>query len=81
MGNDYYSNINIDLLDRIPLTAQRVLEIGCGTGQLGRAFKLRQPMVKYFGVELQEEAAAQADVILDGLLLSLIHISEPTRPY
>ena len=68
MGNDYYSNINIDLLDRIPLTAQRVLEIGCGTGQLGRAFKLRQPMVKYFGVELQEEAAAQADVILDGLL-------------
>jgi len=34
--NTYYANINLDLLNRIPLSAQNVLEIGCGQGEEAR---------------------------------------------
>ena len=35
----YYSNANPDLLAKIPVTAKRVLEIGCGTGGFARAYR------------------------------------------
>ena len=47
----YYTNVNIDLLASIPITARRILEIGCGDGSFGLAVKARNPQVKYFGVE------------------------------
>ncbi|MEM6903038.1 MAG: class I SAM-dependent methyltransferase, partial [Pseudomonadota bacterium] len=57
---DYYNRVNDDLLIRIPLTAKRVLELGCGAGALGEAFKRRQPLVEYVGLELDPEAANRA---------------------
>ena len=45
-AKNYYGNVNPELLERIPLSAQRVLEIGCGQGRLGEAFKSRQPKVQ-----------------------------------
>lgn len=56
----YYGNINPDLLARIPLTAARVLEIGCGAGNLARAYLARNPGADYVGVELFPDAARQA---------------------
>jgi len=64
----YHGNVNPELLARIPIHARHVLEIGCGTGALGAAFKRRQPMAGYYGVELFAEAASQARQALDGVL-------------
>ncbi len=65
---EYYDNINLDLLNGIPLTSQRVLEIGCGAGRLGMEFKKRNPGSSYFGVEIEAPAAAIAASRLDMVL-------------
>lgn len=56
----YHDRVNPDLLRVIPRTAGCVLEIGCGAGALGAAFKRRAPQCRWIGVELDADAAAQA---------------------
>jgi SAM-dependent methyltransferase len=56
----YYDRVNPDLLAAIPPAAATVLEVGCGTGALGVEFMRRRPGVRYFGIEMNEEAAAVA---------------------
>ena len=51
---------NPDLLAWLPSTAQRVLEVGCSSGQLARAFKAVNPGCDYRGIELDATAAALA---------------------
>lgn len=65
---NYYDNINLDLLNRIPVTSTRVLEIGCGSGRLGQAFKARVPGSRYYGVEVVAAVAKQARPLLDGIV-------------
>ena len=65
MSQRYYSNVNQDLLARIPLTARSVLEFGCGAGSLGAAYKLRNPSAQYFGVEAMPGPASDAAGLLD----------------
>jgi SAM-dependent methyltransferase/glycosyltransferase involved in cell wall biosynthesis len=72
--NTYYANINFDLLNRIPLSAQNILEIGCGQGKLGAAFKDRQPLSRYFGVELMPAEAKIAATNLDGVVCANIEL-------
>ena len=74
LQNSYYANINFDLLNRIPLSAKNVLEIGCGQGKLGRAFKSRQPLSNYFGIEIMPDEARIAGVNLDGVLCANIEL-------
>jgi SAM-dependent methyltransferase/glycosyltransferase involved in cell wall biosynthesis len=57
---DYYGRANPDLLEKIPVTARTVLDIGCGMGALGVAFLRRQPRARYYGIEMDDEAAAVA---------------------
>jgi len=64
----YYSNANPDLLAKVPVTARRVLEIGCGTGGFARAYRDINPACEYWGVELFEEAAAEAETVLDQVI-------------
>ena len=64
----YYSNVNVDLLNRIPATSKRVLEIGCGSGRMGQAFKSRNPSSQYFGVEVFDIVAQEASAVLDGVV-------------
>lgn len=45
---------------RLPLSARRVLEIGCGAGALARAYLERNPAAQYVGVELSEGATREA---------------------
>jgi 2-polyprenyl-3-methyl-5-hydroxy-6-metoxy-1,4-benzoquinol methylase len=75
----YYGNVNVDLLDRLPLDAGQVVEIGCGEGALGRAFKRRNPGVRYIGVELFEEAASTARQRLDEVIVGSIETPEVRR--
>ncbi len=63
-----YSDIlNPDLLDRIPIDAARVLDVGCNAGALGLEFKRRNPAARYYGIETDPEAAAIAQTRLDAL--------------
>lgn len=58
--DNYFSQVNPDLLLKIPLSSNRVLEIGCGEGKLAAVYQRRNPGVTYLGVELFEDAGRQA---------------------
>ncbi|KZR78153.1 methyltransferase domain-containing protein [Prochlorococcus marinus] len=75
---EYYQRANPDLLARIPLTAESVLEVGCGAGALGAAFKARQPDVKYWGIEYEQEPANQARQALDHVICG--DVEDPALP-
>jgi 2-polyprenyl-3-methyl-5-hydroxy-6-metoxy-1,4-benzoquinol methylase len=71
----YYSNVNPDLLEKIPMNAARILEIGSGEGRFAAAVKARNPDVVYFGVELFDDAATKASSHIDHVLHG--NIEEP----
>ena len=50
----------IDLLQRIPLSARVVLDVGCGRGDLCGAYRLMNPNARLLGIEADPEAAAVA---------------------
>jgi 2-polyprenyl-3-methyl-5-hydroxy-6-metoxy-1,4-benzoquinol methylase len=51
---------NPDLLDRIPLTARTVLDVGCAQGALGEAYLRRNPNARVLGIDADSQAASQA---------------------
>lgn len=59
---------NPDLLDRIPVDARNVLDVGCGAGALGRDYKWRNPAARYHGIEPDPEAARVAATRLDAVI-------------
>lgn len=61
----YYDGINTGLLDCMPRDAKAILEIGCGAGRLGEAYKEINPTCRYYGVEIIESAAQEAATHLD----------------
>ena len=68
LNQTYYRNVNPDLLNRIPLNARTVVEVGCGSGALGAAYKLRNPSVRYLGIESMPGPAALASELLDDVI-------------
>jgi 2-polyprenyl-3-methyl-5-hydroxy-6-metoxy-1,4-benzoquinol methylase len=64
----YYDNFNPNLLAAIPVGRKVVLEIGCGAGRLGMAYKEQNPEARYIGIEIVPEAAAIAAQRLDLVL-------------
>lgn len=61
----YFTNVNPDLLGWLPLNARRIVEIGCGSGSLGVAYRRRNPLAGYGGVERFNPAAESARQVLD----------------
>ncbi len=49
--SDYPDVLNPDLLDRIPLDAEVVLDVGCHKGKLGAVYRLRNPRARVLGVD------------------------------
>jgi len=64
----YFGNVNPDLLEIIPLTARRVLEVGCGEGALAAAYRSRNPKAYYTAVEAHGPSAETAASRVDRLL-------------
>jgi SAM-dependent methyltransferase len=51
---------NPELLDRIPLTAATVLDVGCAHGALGAEYLRRNPNARVLGIDSNPEAIADA---------------------
>ncbi len=56
---------NPDLLHRIPLTARVVLDVGCGEGALGAAYRRINPAARMLGLESDPQATAIAQDHMD----------------
>ena len=56
----YYDNVNPDILQRMPLGADLVVEVGVGAGKLGHTYMQANPGCTYCGFEYVEEMAAIA---------------------
>ena len=49
--------LNNDLLERIPLSARMVLDVGCNTGALGVQYRRLNPRARLYGIDKDSEAA------------------------
>jgi len=58
--SDYPDALNPDLLDRIPLDAEVILDVGCHKGMLGAVYRLRNPRARVFGVDHDSAAVRVA---------------------
>ncbi len=58
---------NTDLLDRIPLDARVVLDVGCAAGALGAAYRRLNPRARILGIEQDRDAAQRAAQRLDAV--------------
>ena len=60
-GQPHYPDFaNPDLLEKIPLSARTILDVGCGHGALGAAYLRRNPTARVLGIDRDEAAIAQA---------------------
>lgn len=73
----YGAHANPDLLSRIPLDARAVLDIGCGAGALGAAFRRRNPATRLIGIEPDPELRAHAATHLDEVHATSIEDEPP----
>jgi SAM-dependent methyltransferase len=62
-----YERARPEILDHVPATARRVLDLGCATGTTGEALKQRQA-AHVTGVELEPEYAREAATRLDRVI-------------
>ncbi len=60
-GHTHYPDYaNPELLDKIPLSARTVLDVGCAQGALGEAYLRRNPNARMLGIDTDEESVAHA---------------------
>lgn len=64
ISNSYYSHVRPEILQLVPISATRILDVGCGAGVLGASIKSRQA-AEVHGVELMSDAASKAGSYLD----------------
>lgn len=77
MRRGYHDLPRRELLNLIPTTARKILDLGCGTGALGKALKERQ-RCHVTGIELNKEAAEIAQKNLDICLCDNLNRYDPT---
>jgi len=68
-----------DILERIPLGARVVLEIGCGTGALAAAYRRFNPGARLLGIDKDAEAAAIAARRLDQV--AVVDVEQHPLPF
>lgn len=66
--DSYHSNVRNDILNIIPSKVKRVLDVGCGSGLLGKSLK-DKGVQTVIGIELNKKAAGIASNRLDEVLI------------
>jgi 2-polyprenyl-3-methyl-5-hydroxy-6-metoxy-1,4-benzoquinol methylase len=56
----YPDYANPDILDKIPLSAKTILDVGCAQGALGAAYLRRNPNARFLGVDIDPVSIAHA---------------------
>lgn len=74
--NSYYSHVRPEILNLVPTSATKILDVGCGAGVLGASLKLRQS-AEVHGVEITNEAANKAAIYLDHVWNCPIELALP----
>jgi len=67
--DSYYSLVRFDILDLIPKMVKHLLDVGCGSGDLGIAAKQQLGVQEVVGIEFYEPAALVAQTKLDRVIL------------
>jgi GT2 family glycosyltransferase/2-polyprenyl-3-methyl-5-hydroxy-6-metoxy-1,4-benzoquinol methylase len=75
----YYLHARPEVLELVPFTARRVLDVGCGAGGFSASLKARQS-VEVHGVELVDQAAELARSHLDKVWNDTIEEALPKLP-
>ena len=79
---DYFNSTRWDLIRLIRNGNNKVLEIGCGTGNTGRALKENGKATEVIGVEIIPEIAKTAGTKLDKVICGDIEVLDlPYREY
>jgi SAM-dependent methyltransferase len=68
-----------DLLDRIPLTVGVLLDVGCGTGDLGAAFRQLNPRARLLGIDSDPTAAETAAQRFDQI--AVVDVEHDPMPF
>ena len=75
--DQYYHGVNPVIVHRIRKEWTSILDIGCGTGQLGKVLKQQDRTI--YGIESFEDAAKQAEKALNHVLCG--NIEQMALPY
>jgi SAM-dependent methyltransferase len=70
---------NPDLLERIPLTARVVLDVGCGSAALSDAYRKRNPRARLLGIDKDPNVASVAAERLDEL--ATVDVEDDPLPF
>ncbi len=70
---------NSDLLDRIPLNARVVLDVGCSSGALAAAYRRMNPRTRLLGIDKDPAAAAIAAQRMDEV--AVVDVEQDPLPF
>jgi 2-polyprenyl-3-methyl-5-hydroxy-6-metoxy-1,4-benzoquinol methylase len=76
-ADGYYANAREDLVAELPRPLGRVLDVGCGAGEVGRLLQA-EGASSVTGIELNEAAAARAREALDEVAVGPVEEMLPT---
>jgi len=76
MRKGYHNLLRPEILQLVPTDAKEILDLGCGTGELGKALKIRQEC-KVYGIELNKDAAFIAEGNLDNVICDNLNRYDP----
>ncbi len=69
--SDYYHFQRPDIIELVPASAKRILDVGCAAGVVGKILKERGA-IEVVGIEVVEEAAREANQHLDKVIIGNI---------
>ena len=65
-----YGSVNPAVLSRVPSSSRRILDVGCGTGVLGRVLKDEHPERYVVGITHAHQEAERAREVLDRVVIA-----------